>query len=380
MNSREATIALNMLPQIGPIKVQRLVSKLGSPEAVLSTPPDILEQIKGIGPSISQTIAQWEDLIDLSHEIHQTKQRGIHIITKEDAEYPTSLRESYDPPLCLYVWGDILPTDNQAIAMVGSRRTTHYGRSAAHKIAIQLANHGYTIVSGLARGIDTFSHEGALAGKGRTIAVIGSGLAKIYPPENMTLAQTIASGHGAVVSEFPLFKAPDKKTFPTRNRIVAAWSRGVVVVESPSRSGSLITANLANNIGRPIYAVPGQIDQPLSAGCHQLIRDGATLVTDASQIHDDLHNFEGANFIPFLQETEQPNKIAPPHIGNSSLSQDQHTVLQALANESLLFDQIVETCQLPASSISSSLLILELQGHLSKLPGARYCKKQPLQA
>ena len=379
MTSREAIIALNMLPKLGPIKVRNLIHAIGSAEAIFSASRDTLEAIQGIGPSISHIICHWEDYVDLSQELQQARERRIRIITKEDACYPAPLRESYDPPLCLYVWGEVLAEDNHAIAMVGSRRTTHYGRDTAHQFGSQLAQLGYTVISGLARGIDTYSHEGALAGGGRTIAVIGSGLTKMYPPENMALAERIADGRGAVVSEFPLNKAPDKKTFPMRNRIVAAWSSGVLVVEAPTRSGSLITANIANDIGRPIYAVPGSIQQPLAAGCHQLIREGATLVTEASQIHHDLQETRSSGFVPFqpeltAQQVDTP-KLSTPQPPSPKLPIEQDTILQSLQNEALLLDEVAEQTQLPIATVSASLLALELLGLITKLPGARYAQR-----
>ena len=260
----------------------------GSAESILSASLSKLMMVEGIGPESAEIIRGWEDKVNLKAELRDVESRGLNIITQDDDAFPDALRKSYDPPLLLYVWGEIKDIDRHAIAIVGSRKTTHYGTQMARQFAFQLAGSGMTVVSGLARGIDTHAHEGAVAAKGRTVAVIGSGLGQIYPPENMALAEKIASGQGAIVSEFPINTPPSKKTFPMRNRIVAAWSQAVLVVECPEWSGARITANLAGELGKPIFAVPGQIDRPSSAGCHSLIREGATLVTTGQDILDDM--------------------------------------------------------------------------------------------
>ena len=288
MTPLEALVALNSLPKIGPVRVRRLLEFFGNPAAILGAPKDRLMRVDGIGEETAAILHAWQDHADPAAEILEAGQRGIAIVTQDDDGYPAPLRDAYDPPLLLYVWGKIEARDRHAIGVVGSRRTTTYGTQAAKKLSYQIAQSGFTIISGLARGIDTSAHEAAIAANGRTIAVIGSGLGKLYPPENLGLAEKIAGGFGAVVSEFPLGTAPDKQTFPMRNRIVAAWCRALLVVECPAWSGSLITANLASEYGKPIFAVPGPIDKPTSAGCNQLIRDGATLVADASHLLDDL--------------------------------------------------------------------------------------------
>ncbi len=274
MTPTEAIVALNLLPKIGPVRVRRLLEAFGDPTRILGAARDRLMRVDGIGEETAGILHRWQDHADPAAEMSEAKERGIAIVTQDEEGYPQPLRAAYDPPLLLYVWGNLEARDRHAIGVVGSRRATMYGKQATRKLSYQLAQSGFTIISGLARGIDTSAHEAALAANGRTIAVIGSGLAKLYPPENLALAEKIASGNGAVVSEFPLHTAPDKQTFPMRNRIVAAWSQALLVVECPAWSGSLITANLASEYGKPVFAVPGPIDKPTSAGCHQLIRDG----------------------------------------------------------------------------------------------------------
>ena len=233
-------------------------------------------------------IVSWESKIDLPAELERVRQFGAHVITAQSPEYPRSLREIHAPPIVLYVWGEIEERDHHAIGIIGSRRTTHYGSESAKKLAYQLAYAGLTIVSGLARGIDTAAHQGRAGCERPTIAVIGSGLSKLYPPENAGLAEKIRSGNGAVVSEFSMEIEPDRQTFPMRNRIISGWSQGILVVEAGLNSGALITASQAIEQGRSVYAVPGHINAPSAMGSNRLIQQGAKLVMDASDILDDL--------------------------------------------------------------------------------------------
>ena len=365
MTPLEALVALNMLPKIGPIRVRRLLQAFGGSAAVLGAPKDLLMRVDGIGEETAGILHGWQDHADPLKEINEARSRGISIVTQDDEDYPVPLQTAYDPPLLLYVWGKIEARDRHAIGVVGSRRATHYGTQSTKKLSYQLAQAGFTIISGLARGIDTAAHEAAVAANGRTIAVIGSGLGKLYPPENLALAEKIASGNGAVVSEFPLNTAPDKQTFPMRNRIVAAWSRALLVVECPAWSGSLITANLAVEYGKPVFAVPGPIDKPTSAGCNQLIRDGATLVADASHILDDLGE------LPFARKETQPElAIAIPE-----LPEEENQVFAAVDADDSPVDRIIERCGLPAHVVSACLMKLEMRRLVRALPGFRYTRR-----
>lgn len=369
MTDREALIALNMLPRIGPVRVQKLLERFSSASAVLGASMDRLLTVDRIGEETAKILHSWQDYCDLTKELAEADERSISIITKEDADYPEALRQVYDSPLLLYVWGKLDPRDVHSVGVVGSRRATMYGMNATKKLSFQLAHAGYTIISGLARGIDTAAHEAALAAQGRTVAVIGSGLAKVFPAENFALAEKIAAGNGAVVSEFPLHTEPDKQTFPQRNRIVAAWSRALLVVECPAWSGALITANLATEYGRPVYAVPGQIDKPTSAGCHQLIREGATLVMDGSQILDDL----GALALPKTTQEELPltKESAMP-----ALSEEEQKIMQAIGSaDDVPIDRIIENCGLPAHVVSATLLKLEMKRIVRAMPGFRFSKR-----
>jgi DNA processing protein len=365
MSPLEALTALNLLPKIGPVRVRRLLEAFSSPEAILRAPKDRLMRVDGIGEETAKILTSWQDHADPIAELKEAAERGISVVTQEDEDYPAPLREAYDPPLLLYVWGKIEPRDRHAISVVGSRRATHYGTQATKKLSYSLAHAGFTIISGLARGIDTAAHEAAIAANGRTIAVLGSGMAKLYPPENLGLAEKIASGFGAVVSEFPLNTSPDKQTFPMRNRIVAAWARAVLVVECPAWSGSLITANLASEYGKPIFAVPGPIDKPTSAGCNQLIRDGATLVSDASHILDDLGE------LPFARKPSP----AEPTAEIPELPEEEAAVYAAVGTDERPVDRIIEKSGLPAHVVTANLMKLEMRRLVRAFPGFRYARR-----
>src|SRR2546421_10251969 len=244
MNSTEACIALNMVPTMGPVRLRKLLQVFESPERILTAKRDQLRKVEGIGKEVVDQVSNWESIVDLPAELKRIKEFGGSVITQASPEYPKPLREIHAPPIVLYVWGEIQERDHHAIGIIGARRTTHYGSEAAKKLAYQLAYAGLTVISGLARGIDTAAHQGALAAKGRTIAVIGSGLTKLYPPENAALAEKIRDGNGAIVSEFSMEIEPDRQTFPMRNRIIAGWSHGLLVVEAGLNSGALITVEI----------------------------------------------------------------------------------------------------------------------------------------
>lgn len=366
VTSREAILALNLLPSIGPVRISRLLEAFGNAENILNASAKSLLRVDGIGQETAKIITSWQDHADPTKELAEAEQRGISIITRDDPSYPKHLLQAYDAPILLYVWGEILPRDRHAVSVVGSRRTTTYGVTATRKLTYQLAHAGFTIVSGLARGIDTAAHEAALAAKGRTIAVVGSGLARLYPPENLALAEKIADGNGAVISEFPLHRAPDKQTFPMRNRIVAAWCQALLVTECPAWSGSLITANLASEYGKPIFAVPGPIDKPSSAGCHQLIRDGATLVSDASHIIDDMGD------LPFSYDNTPTDKVpAAPE-----LPPEEAAILDVMGEgEEYAVDSLIQASGLPSSAVTAALFKLELRRLIRPLPGFRFIRR-----
>jgi DNA processing protein len=366
MTSLQSLLALNMLPKLGPVRIRRLLDRFGDAEAVFRAPERQLVAVNGIGIEVAKIIRRWEDHVDLEGEERAIAERGLTILTPDDEAWPQTLRHLPDAPLLFYVWGEVQARDSHAIAMVGSRQATHYGRACTQKFSFQLAHAGFTIISGLARGIDTAAHEGAIAANGRTVAVLGSGLGQLYPPENMALAERIADGHGAVLSEFPINTAPDTQTFPQRNRIVAGWCEGVLVVECPARSGALITANFAAEYGKHVFAIPGPIDKAGSEGCNELIRTGAILVTNGGQILDELSQ------LPLESRTAAPlhdpaaNRALPP------LTEDERKILARLGEGERTIDQICEGSGLPPSTVASTLLRLEMKNLAKQLPGSYF--------
>lgn len=378
LTATEAYLALNLLPNIGPIRVRRLLEQFHEPQAILSAPVRELLIVPGIGEEMAAHIADWEHRIDLPEEQCRLADHGIELLTLDDPRYPAALRQIHDPPFLLYLKGTITPADAAAVAVVGSRRMTHYGREQARKFSFHLARAGFTIISGLARGIDTAAHEAALAAGGRTIAVLGSGIGNVYPPENQALADRIA-GSGAVLSEFPVLYVPDKQSFPLRNRIVAGMSSGLLVVEAPARSGSLITANQALEQGRAVFAIPGPIDRPSSEGCHRLIQQGATLVCTPDDVVDELGLEINALPLDFTESVAKPiARRAPedpaPPTRNVDLSELERRLLSELALGETTIDRLAEATQVPAGRIGAALLQLEMKRLVRQLPGKYFSK------
>src|SRR3954462_2122970 len=342
MNSTEACIVLNMLPTMGPVRLRKLLEVFGTPENVLAAKRDQLRRVEGIGNEVADQISSWESIVDLGAELSRVGEFGATVITQESPSYPNSLRQIHSPPIVLYVWGEIQPRDHHAIAVIGARRTTHYGMESAKKLSYQIAYAGLTVISGLARGIDTSAHHGAIAAKGRTIAVIGSGLTEIYPPENRALAEKIRNGNGAIVSEFSMQVQPDRQTFPMRNRIISGWSHGILVVEAGLNSGALITATQAIDQGRSVYAVPGHINAPSAMGSNRLIQQGAKLVMSASDILDDLE-------ILLPEAKPLPDAAVRPL---PELSNDERRVYNAIDAAETPIDRIAAKCNLPSATVS----------------------------
>ena len=361
MNHLEACVALNMIPQMGPVRLRRLLDAFGSAEKILLARADQLAAIDGIPRALAENISRWQEFADPTAELKKAADLGARVITAEDAEYPSALREIHDPPIVLYVRGQLTERDRNAVAVVGSRKATHYATESAKKLSFQMAYAGLTVASGLARGIDTAAHQGALAAKGRTIAVIGSGLGELYPPENAELADRIAAS-GAVVSEFPIDTKPDRQTFPIRNRIVTGLSFGVLVVEAGANSGALISANMAAEQGRTLYAVPGRIDAPAALGSNRLIQQGAKLVITVDDILDDLP-------LVFREKPDLP--AAAPAV---DLSPEQQKILDAIGSEEMPLDSVIATSGLTAAVVSSTLLALEIRRLVKQLPGKRFVK------
>lgn len=363
MTELEARIALNMVPNLGPVRLRKLLEVFETPEKILLAGGAALRGVQGIGAEVADAIAHWERHVDLPAELDRIRDFGARVITPADATYPRQLRQIHNPPMLLYVWGTLTEADHRAISIVGSRKTSHYGAESAKKLGYQLAYAGLTVVSGLARGIDTAAHQGALAAKGRTVAVIGSGLMDLYPPENAGLAEKIATS-GAVVTEFPMTFPPSPQTFPYRNRIVAGWGEGLLVVEAGMNSGALITAGQALEQGRLVYAVPGQIDKPTAAGSNRIIQQGAKLVTGAHDILDDL-----TALFP-----ERPTLEVSPAARLDRLTDDERTIFDAVEKDETPLDAIVTRTQLPTHKVTSTLLALEMKRLVKQLPGQQFVR------
>lgn len=366
LTEQQAFLVLNALPNIGPITLNRILAVVGGdPREVLQLSPRQLETIKGVGPVISATLARWSEHFDLAREEERMAKSGADFITSRDAGYPKLLKEISDPPIGLYRKGRY-EFDRPCIAIVGSRRTTLYGMATAKKLGAELGRLGFCVVSGLARGIDTAAHEGALSVGGKTAGVIGSGIDIIYPPENLDLYRRIEAD-GAVLSEFPFGRRADRQSFPMRNRVVAGMGEATIVVESDVNGGAMITARFAGEYGRLIFAVPGRIDQPSSAGCHQLIRDGATLLTSVDDLLSELSYLDGLrpSAIPEPSAARLGEKPAVAPAAN--LTADEQAVLACFAGGEIVGpDRVVELTGLASANISAALMMLELKRLIAK--------------
>ena len=366
MDSREALVALNLIEGVGPIRVRQLLDHFGEPPAILRASRQELLRVRGIGDDIADAIAGWEKTVDLGAELQRIADFGCSVVVQTDPEYPELLKQIYDPPVVLYVKGELLPKDKNSVAIVGSRMTTHYGIEVARKLAYQLAYLGVTVVSGGARGIDSAAHQGALSAKGRTIAVLGTGINLVTPPENAKLFEQIAA-NGAVVTQFPFNRPGDKQSFPIRNRIVAGMTLGTVVVEANLTSGALITSNFANEYGRQVFAVPGRIDSPRSKGCHELIKKGAKLCESAEDILSEFEYLFPASNRP---ATPSPDATLP----GMTLSDNEQKTYDALSNEESSIDEIIRRTGLPSSAVSVALLSLEMKRLVKQLPGKLFVR------
>ena len=364
MTSREAYIVLNRIEGMGPVRVRALCDALGSPEAVLSASAAELSSVRGVGPKGAEAIVAQRGGLDAGREEAAAAKLGARLVTPVDAEYPAPLKGIYDPPLCLYVRGTLEKKDEQALAVVGTRRASHYGVAQAERLAYLSAKAGFTIVSGLARGIDTVGHRAALKAGGRTLAVLGGALDKLYPPENRELAEEIAA-HGALISEFPLGREPDRTTFPYRNRIVSGLSKGVLVVEAGLDSGAMNTAEQALEQGRSVLAVPGRVDMDGARGPHRLIQNGARLVEDLPDI---LKEFE------FLFPPDEQARLLRRQDARQrlTLTPAEESVVRALwAEPELDFDVLIRKTEMSSAQLMTLSMQLEMKRVVRRLPGRR---------
>lgn len=377
-------LRLQMAEQVGPIRLQALRNHFGSVESILRASQAELQRVEGIGPITAKAIFSSRNAHDrVEREIARAADAMVNIICPEDAAYPAALKHIADPPICLYLRGDLQPTDAVAVGIVGTRKCSHYGREQAARFGELLAQAGFTVVSGLARGVDGAAHRGAIRAGGRTIAVLGNGLSTIYPPEHEELAEEITH-HGALVSELPVDAAPEAKNFPGRNRVIAGLSLGVLVIEAGKRSGALITARLAVEYNREAFALPGNVDRPdWTAGTNALIRDGtAKLVTCLEDILEELGDVGRIMAEPTrtLQTAEvrasstapaDPAKQLFDFGAGDAVAAGRKQVLDAIMAGAADPDVICDATGLPAGSVSAAITHLQLSGIVQRLPGNR---------
>lgn len=361
-------LAWAQIPGVGPVLLKRIWQFFGSLEQAWQAPLGELAQIEGVGPKLLETIGQRQQTTDIAqgYQTHCTK--NSYFWTVPDPLYPCLLREIPDPPPFLYYSGDINPRENQgqitAVAIVGTRDPSDYAKRWTRKLARTLGEHGFLVVSGLAAGIDTEAHRGCLEGGGRTMAVLGTGVDLIYPPQNRHLYGEICQ-NGAIVSEYVAGTPADRPNFPRRNRIIAGLCRATLIMEAPSKSGSLITARIAAEYGRDVYVLPGSLDNPRAMGCLGLVNRGAQIILGAGHL------------LELLGQT--PTMDLPPRQERPPLPAELNCLLEAIAHLSLntnqpavAFDLIVQETHLSAAAVSSGLLQLELMGLVSPEPGMRY--------
>jgi len=358
----EALVGLNLTFDIGSIRLNKLLEYFGTPENILNAPLERLSKVYGIGKNISSGIKSIGQK-NIDKEFEAAKKLDIRIISQDDADYPLNLKNIFDPPIVLYVKGKLREEDNLSIAIVGSRHASYYGLSSAERFAQGLSAWGFTIVSGMARGIDTYAHKGALKQGGRTIAVMGSGFKHIYPEENKKLAEEIVN-NGAVISEFPLDAQPLRQNFPRRNRVISGLSLGTLVVEAAKNSGALITADFALEQGREVFALPGKVDSGTSFGPNELIKQGAKLVSCADDIIEEF-NFKAQGCV---------QKKSAPEAFSSGLANQEAILYEAIASGPLDLDEIIEKTHLDITSISSMLLALEMKKLIRQLPGKQFIR------
>lgn len=355
LSEREAYVAFNLTDKIGSVKLSELVVASGSVAAAWEAYPQ----------KVSRSGAE----LDWKREFSLAKRYGVEIVTPADANYPARLLEQPSHPLALYVKGDASVLSSPCVAIVGTRRATAYGLDQSFKIAKDLAENGWTVLSGLALGIDAESHRGALAAEGKTVGVIGSGLDEFYPEENRALAREIVESGGAVVSEFPFGRHPDTQTFPQRNHTVAALARGVVAIEAPIKSGTLITTSCAADMGRVVMAVPGRVDSRSSAGCLALLRDGARLVRSAADVEEELSPLVHAEDrkAPKAKAKASPAPVSPA----PTFSVEEAMIMREVDAEGVHMDILVRRTGLPAEKVNALCMALRLKGRVRFFPGNR---------
>ena len=373
----EKWLRLIRADSVGPTTFAKLIKHFGSADRALGASVSELAKINGVGFKTAERIAASRGNFDVSAELELAEKLGIWIINIEDKRYPPALKQIYDPPPVLYIKGSLTREDNLAISIVGSRRCSLYGQEQSSRLAHFLSSAGFTICSGMARGIDSAAHQGALSAGGRTIAVQGCGLANVFPPENKKLFELIAE-FGACISELPLGYEPLSENFPPRNRIIAGLSLGTIVVEAGLRSGALITARAALENNREVMAVPGKIDSPLSKGTHQLLKQGAKLIESVEDVMEGL-GYIGEQLEDHVSKAAEKagERVETPlfDIKALKLSGPEKTIYECLNKEPSHIEEIIADTELAAGSVNAGLVSLRLKGLIKQLPGSLFVKR-----
>jgi DNA processing protein len=364
MDDKRFWIGFNLIKGIGAVRMQALIQHFGDLEIAWKAAPTELAAA-GLGLKVIERVVQARENVDLEKVWEKIEKQGIKILTWEDEAYPQRLKEIDQPPPVLYIRGEYLPDDLFAVAIVGTRRATPYGRQITEELAAFLAVNGMTVISGLARGVDAIAHQTALKSGGRTIAVLGSGVDKIYPPEHRALAEQMME-HGAIISDYAPGTPPDASNFPPRNRIISGLSLAVVVIEAGETSGALITAEFAAEQGREVFAVPGSILAPQSKGTNKLIQQGALPLLSVNDLMQALD-------VARVSEHKAARKIMPTDAIEAKL-------LSVLTNEPLHVDEIRNQSELPIEKVSASLALMELKGMVRQVGGMNYIAVREVQS
>ena len=381
MNDHDGCIVLNMLNGIGGSRANALIEFCGSVSAIFESDAASLSRIRGISENLADRILSWRDHVELDRELEIARNGGVTILCRTDDEYPAALRELRDAPLCIYIRGALPPDlSTRSLSIVGTRNASNYGARMARHLSEAAAFGGWTTISGLAVGIDTIVHQATVDAGGRTVAVLGGGLAKLHPAENLDLARAIIRTGGAVISEFPMTAVPTRHTFPMRNRIIAGLSCGTLVVEAGVNSGSLITAAQALEQGRHVFAVPGEADNPSAAGCNTLLKQGAKLVMNFDDVLDEF------DFLPGFHPSELHETPAAFHVSgdgdaadetdDSMFSDDEKAILDALKSGPMNVDAISDSTGVAPSVVISTMIGLEILHRVRKNPDGTYSKKR----
>lgn len=366
MKYLEDYILLNMVENLGFNKLKNLLEFYNEPSRILEASKRDLAAMEGIGDIIAEKIVSLKKQ-NLDKELRLMEKKGVYAVSVFDSSYPQNLKNSYSPPVILYIKGQINPEDCDAVAVVGSRIPSHYGISNCEKLSADLASRGITVVSGMARGIDTAAHKGALK-SGRTIAVLGSGLNRIYPPENRELADEICE-KGAVISEFPMDTPPERFNFPRRNRVISGLSLGVVVVEAAENSGALITANFALEENREVFAMPGRIDSKVSTGTNKLIKEGAKLIETADDVIEEIQS----NLKYYSKRRKKTNGASAGK--EVYLTPEENMMKDLLSYDPVYIDELAEKTNMSVDKVAGLLVKLEIKNIIMELPGKNFILK-----